>query len=822
LVVVIDGIDKHPSIGNLFQAIEQWATRVRELPQLKLIVSYSPTGQDIVPVMNRELFFSSTQSSKVGVPDIQAPPFTEEERKEAYEKYGGPLTAYGKLRQSALGALSYPLFMRLVTEAYRGAEVPPNPVFQALQRYCQRLIFDDPGRTALVDKLVDTMMEKGVRELSGRELQGEPGLREAYLSKQSPLWELKEEQVLSVHSRLRSVFPVRVGEVYVDFSMDRVFQFLLILRTIEKYGGTMQSFLETGLSRTLEAARQYPSLRSALVDLFAEVARSTESSDADKRLAFSRLCAASGHEPGGWIVNLLSDVLLALAGEAVLDPDDEPEKVGDPFLLVVDVMLRELGNEATERFSATATDLFVRGLWAAEIVLLRREAESPDLTEEHRFEVQNYLFVALKNHDRWEDAREYSDRNEALLRGLAGSVSIPAQLQARHLLNRFSVYYDKGDRRYALDLCQRANGIAKEHRLLQEEAASANNLGIAYVYFDRPSEAESILDEGIDAGEDRRIAGHNYLNRALVRMVRWQLHGGQFLSQAEEDVEKASERFQAIDYRQGILYADATGALIQMYKALALKASFLGGDVGEWSASAEYKNCVKKLEEARGRMESCLERARDELKEDWPNYGIQTNLALLHLWQPTPNLEQALAFATGAYELVDGKKNQDGAPSDPEGRSVASLVLARVLLDCKARLDRRKDEPGSVSLSRECFQGLKRISRRIVLEGEADGKGADAPDESRNIGDADALLPAAVWKLLETAERAFIRLEFYSAAARAAAGLIEAAPFLGKDPLEVEERREEHRNRIGSGEFPPDFARTFQPMDWKLLFLAEL
>jgi tetratricopeptide (TPR) repeat protein len=408
-------------------------------------------------------------------------------------------------------------------------------------------------------------------------MMAEPGLREAYLAEHSPFHELLDNQVLSVHRRPKWAFPASLDEEYVAFSMDRIFQFLLILRVFERYEGGMEEFLETGLPKIVEAARAYPSLRSGLVDLLAEVARNTQPTDAQKRRAFTQLCAVSDGGGDPWMRDLLSEVLLALADEAVYEAGESAQE-RDPFLLVIDLILGSLGERAAPLFSATVTALFVRALWEAAIILLRRQAESPDLGEALRFRVQNQLVVVLKNQDEWGDAQRYSDQNDEIL----PRIEDPA-LQARHWLNRFSVYYDLGRRPYALDLCERANRLAKAHHLPLEEAATANNLGIAYVYFDRPGDAVRVLSEGIAAARDSDIvAGHNYLNRGLVRMVEWQLRGGTALARAEEDIAEASRRFQATGYTQGILYGNASLGLIRMYEALKLKASFTGRPPAEW------------------------------------------------------------------------------------------------------------------------------------------------------------------------------------------------------------------------------------------------
>ena len=787
LVVILDGIDKHPNIGTMLRGVDQWVRTVSpDLPEVKLIATCSPTGldraQDAIAGLAFERYYAPVREILAGdsgvarLPAIHMSPFTEEELEEAYKKYqetdSKPITSYKDLRPGARRVLSHPLFMRLVTEAYKNEEVPSNPIsFQTLQKYCEAHIFGDRSRKAFVDSLVDTMLDLKVRELSGRQLSAEPRLREGYLGLDSSFDELLD-QVLSVQRRLKSQFPAPIEEEYIEFSMDRVFQFLLVVRMLDRHEGSPELFLTSGLVKALEAARDFPSLRSGLVDLLAEVARNSQAPRDQKALVFSRLCDSSNSGSDEWVMQLLSDVLFALADEAVDDESEQTEPAGaaearrehDPFRLVIDVGLENLGESAMPLFSATVEDLFRRALWGSAIVLLRQLADSRYLSELNRFKVQNQLVVVLKNQDQWPKAEDFSNRNDDLLQELENKGPVPPRLRTRHWLNRFSVLYDLGKRAEALRLCEQANHVAREHGFKIEEAATANNLGIAHVYFDHPRVAEEYLSRGIEAAGDHDIvAGHNYLDRGLVRMVQWQLHGGAALREAKKDIDEASKRFQKMEYAQGILYGHASKGLIHLYEALTLKPSFTATLVEEWPSHENYQACIDKFHEARVLMELGLGMAQ-QLGEDWPNYGIQADLALWHLQHPSPNLEEALKCATGAYDLVGG---EDGFDTDPEGTSIIAVVLARVLIE-------RKEDP------------------------------------------------ARSWKLLERAEREFTLLSFHSAAARAAAGLIEVASLIGKDPSEYEDLREKHRSHLNPDEFPCDFAEKFEPMDWKLLFLAEL
>jgi NACHT domain len=528
VVVIVDGIDKHPNILSMVRAIDQWVRVISaSLPELKVIATCSPTGLDRareeIAKLAVERYYAPVreilagESGAVRLPAIQMSPFTDDEREEAYKKYAEtdskPRTEYKDLKPGARRVLAHPLFLRLVAEAYKGEEVPPNPIsFQTLQKYCEPDIFADRNRKAFVDHLVDTMLDLKVRELSGQQLNADARLREAYLGSNPAFDQLVKAQVLAVYRRVKSQFPVPIEEEYVEFTMDRVFQFLLVVRLIERHQGSADIFLLTsGLPNALETAKEFPSLRSGLVDLLAEVARNPQTAEAQKESVLSRLCQLSADGSDNWVREFLSDLLFALADEAVEDhhtqaeADSGPEEqIHDPFRATVDVILANLGEAAMPLFSETVEDLFRRALWRPAIVLLLHLAEARNLSELNRFSVQNKLVVLLKNQDRWEMAQNFSNRNEELLQQIEKNGPVPARLRSRHWLNRFSVLYDLGKRKEALQLCEQANQIARADGLKLEHAATANNLGIAQIYFDHPALAEEHLTDGIAAAIARR------------------------------------------------------------------------------------------------------------------------------------------------------------------------------------------------------------------------------------------------------------------------------------------------------------------------------
>ena len=811
LVVVIDGLDKHPSVPRMIEAVDHWVRRTDGETGVRLVASCNSTGLDLaskeIAAMKYELYFTPARRLLAAgaddapeLPAVEMPPFTDEELSEAYERYREipgcqPTTLFAELEKNraAVSVMRHPLFMRLAVEAYNRTEIPQNPIsFQTLNIYCNRHIFAHPDRRAFVEALVDRMLEQKERELRASQMIDSPALRKAYLNGDgsSPFKRLLDDQVLVVNSRPVSAFPVEIEEASIGFSIDRVFQFLLILRAIHKFGGSLESLVHGGLEAMARYAADYPSLRAGIGDLVLDIAGDTKRKIYGNWEILSKACHLAETGVCEWMTGVFRDVFVTLAaGEG--GEQDEAEKSlvyeqRSPFEALRQFFLDHHLQLSIPLFFSVVDVLFERGLWRSAEILLVKLAESDGLPPGDLYRAYNRLVVCLKNSDEWERAEEYSDKADALLLTME---DVKPQVLAQHKLNRFSVLYDRGRRDEALALCEESHRIAEAHRLDLEFAASGNNLGIAYVYFDQGSKAERVLTEAIDAavggpsraavrGSQRdaryvRIAGHCYLDRSLVTMIRWQLGRGGDLAASERDAKEAFSRFQKLEYLQGVLYARASLGLIRFYEGRLKLEESRSSDEDEATRASEAAD--KLFQEALELMERSLAEA-EELGEAWPTYGAKTNLALFHLRCSKPNPERAVQYAAEAYrEVVDN--------ADPEGIGLISMVLARILLD----LD-ESSAPLAEAL-RTLQKGDLAETARSLLEGSRDQ--------------------------LET-------LGFRSAATLAAAGLIEVAERFGLNATLHQDERDRLRAGLSPDEFPADFGNRFEPVDWKFLFLAEL
>ncbi|MFH1465191.1 MAG: hypothetical protein ABIO70_12470 [Pseudomonadota bacterium] len=776
LVILLDGLDKHPRPAALLSAVQRWSRWAITKPvqgMTRLVVSSSPAGLDSAASelhgIDAELYFTPTRTvegrrgAQARLPTTPLGVFEPAELEDAYRRLAGgdrwrPQTDYQDLTEVARRVIRLPLLLRLVVEAYDGQQIPTNPIsMRTLSRYADTVIKDRAQRD-FTERLVDRMLAMSTRQVLASELQADPRLYDAYLdlSEASPFFALCRAQVLVVRRRVRT-FPTEVSEECVEFALDRVFQFLLLVRALRRHGIDGPDALCAHLPALVEHARTFPTLRAAVVDMLVEIL--SPPGTCAPAAVLGRLLDASLEANDGWMEQLLTDLAVPLASGAT----EDATRAEDAGAVVADLVHGLLSRAPTVGWRVL--DLAVDGLfreahWAAAVVLLRGASEHQHVEPRKRFELQNTLVRLTKNQDHWEEAKRYSDANEALLPSLMARGDLDPALEARHLLNRFSVLYDVGERGEAIRLCERAHAIASSHGLPLEQAAISNNLGIAYVYFDQPERAERVLSEGLSCGcVNEIVLGHLELDRGLVRLFRWEIEHGRrapdLLDAAERDVVQAHERFERAGYAQGILYGDATLGLIQQYRAELLRA-------GRGPGSADTAEIRRLFEAAEGAMERGRA-AAEQLGEEWPHYGILADQALWQRAQPEPNLAEAERQAREAHE----RAHDNG---DPEGTAITGMVLARILMDHTSE---------------------------------------------------ERLATAA--KKLEEAWQTLVELEFFSAAARACAGMMEVRALQGlpQDPWPA--RREDCRARLPAAyaAWAP-FAETFVPMDWKLLFLAEL
>ncbi len=759
LIVLVDGIDRHPSVGSMLQAIDNWIQDVRgEWLRVKVVATSTLVGlyrakQDGVSLHKDEyyapLLGMGSTACDDRLPFVLLPPFNKKDLKRAYKCYKknerySPRTDWESLPNAARRALTHPLFLRLAMEVYNQEQIPPDPISnKILFNYCQKYIFRNRDRATkiFVDRLVDMMLERRTRKIGLGEIASDPWVREAFLATgpTAPLNRLLDEQVLLQHHVEQPDNIALLPEEYVEFSLDMVFQYLLVNRAIARLGLNAEA-----ITLMAECAREFPSLRAGLIDLLRSLAKH------DSLEHFTELLDQSVAEfrirgVDGWVVSILSEVLVDLSDYVVGKDSGRLESVGKtragstgmpPVKEFVARLFRLDAELGIALVFKSVNVLFVQGRWRGALALLRLARRTNKLSQMERFYLNNRLVVLLKNMDHWDKARFHSDENEAVVQSEGSWNAIHQKDIVRHYLNRFSVLHDQGERVEAAVLCEKAFDRAKELRLFEELAAGANNLGVARILFDEVQRAEEHLNTGVhtSSGSDL-LKGHNYINRGLLRLLKAQLMGTD-LVEARQDIDAAIGGFQKLNYAQGILYGHLSLGLLLMHQE-------------DWNRSLE------EFEKS--------EMMAKRIGERWPKYVTWANKALWFYRNPRSELAKAMSHAKDAYEGAR-KINDD------EGIAFSGMILARILMD----------------------KGGEDLDRTYVV------------------------------RLLTSAEKNMNALEYHSPAALACAGLIEFAEMHQKNGKIWRQRREHHRAHLDPAIFPACFADKFEPMDWKCWFLAEM
>ncbi len=759
LIVLVDGIDRHPSVGSMMQAIDNWIRDVRgEWLRVKVVATSTLVGlyrakQDGVSLHNDEyyapLLGMGSTAGDDSLPFVLLPPFDKKDLKRAYKCYKknerySPRTDWESLPRAARRALTHPLFLRLAMEVYNQEQIPPDPISnKILFNYCQKYIFRNRDRATklFVDRLVDMMLEKRTRKVGLGEIASDPWLREVFLAAgpTAPLNRLLDEQVLLQHHLDQSDNIGLLPEEYVEFSLDMVFQYLLVNRAIARLGLNAEA-----ITLMAECAREYPSLRAGLIDLMRSLAKNN-SFEHFSELLDQSIAEFRTRGVDGWVVSILTEVLVDLSDYVVGKDPGGPESVGKtragstgalPLKEFAGRLFKLDADLGIALVFKSVNVLFVQGRWKGALALLRLARRTNKLSPTDRFYLNNRLVVLLKNMDLWDKARFHSDENEAVVQSEGCRGFIHQKDIVRHYLNRFSVLHDQGERVEAAVLCEKAFESARELNLFEELAAGANNLGIALILFDKVRRAEDHFSTGVhsSSGNDL-LTGHNCINRGLLRLLKAQLMGTD-LADARQDIDEAGSRFQKLNYVQGILYSHLSSGLLLMHQK-------------DWNRSLEEFDKSEMMAKRIG--------------ERWPKYVTWGNKALWFYRNPRCRLAEAMNHAKQAYE---------GACKihDDEGIALCGMILARILMD-----------KGGEDFDRSC-----------------------------------------VVRLLTAAEKKMNALEYHSPAALACAGLVELAEMHQKDSKIWRKRREYHRAHLDSDVFPADFADRFEPMDWKCWFLAEM
>lgn len=275
LVVIVDGVDKHPQSTELLRQLDDLVVRSEDFPWFKVVIAIAEVAYrnmraaGFIPAA-RDYYTTEKADGHVQreSAEIHLGPMTDEELVDAYEKYRrepglAPVTPFDELTDDVRNALRNPLFLRIAMEVFDSRRVPRRLLTaEVLLEYCNQKIFADKSRTYFCNRLVDLLFDNRWRELRLDALLDVAELRESVLnsSSDSAYVQLLDEQVIQeVQKRASAILP---PERTIAFTYDRLLEYLLLKRMVERYGTSPAALVEVG-----KQAESYLPLRGALAML---------------------------------------------------------------------------------------------------------------------------------------------------------------------------------------------------------------------------------------------------------------------------------------------------------------------------------------------------------------------------------------------------------------------------------------------------------------------------------------------------------------------------------------------------------------------------
>jgi tetratricopeptide (TPR) repeat protein len=280
LIIIVDGIDKHPQPAELLRQLDELIARSESLSWVKIIVSIGEVAYTAIRkagfVPTIRCYYSiavqhgGVQRESV---EISLGPMTDAELADAYEKYRrepgfSPTSPFDTLSDEVKNAIRNPIFLRIVMEVFNGRRIPRRVLTaEVLLEYCNKKIFSEVSRLFFINRFVDLLLDEHLTAANLDLLTQVPELRQAVLdsSPQSPYLQLLDEQVLE--EQLKRVSSILPPQRVVAFTYDRLLEYLVLNRIVEKMGTGAEV-----IARLSERARTYLPVRGALkMLLFARV-----------------------------------------------------------------------------------------------------------------------------------------------------------------------------------------------------------------------------------------------------------------------------------------------------------------------------------------------------------------------------------------------------------------------------------------------------------------------------------------------------------------------------------------------------------------------
>jgi len=274
-LLVVDGIDKHSQPSEILRQLDELIGRNEDQPWFKIILSIGVVaykairGTGFVPIVRHYY----TTRHKDGMteresPEIRLQRMRDQELEDAYRGYRkvtgfAPTSPFETLTDDIKNAIRNPLFLRIVMEVFDGRSIPSQILTaEVLLEYCNTKIFSDPKRLFFVNRFVDLLYSNEITAASFDSVSQCSELKEIILdgSPQSTYLQLLDEQVLVEESKqISSILPPKRS---IAFAYDRLFDYVLLNRLIEKHGISKEIIAELS-----EKSKNYMPLRGVLVIL---------------------------------------------------------------------------------------------------------------------------------------------------------------------------------------------------------------------------------------------------------------------------------------------------------------------------------------------------------------------------------------------------------------------------------------------------------------------------------------------------------------------------------------------------------------------------
>jgi tetratricopeptide (TPR) repeat protein len=690
LIVIVDAVDKHPQPGELLRQLDDLIARGRIVPFMKMIfsigeVTYGSLKKAGFTPSVRDYYSVAPEDARAMRESAEVPlgRMTDEELADAYERYRqdsgfSPTSPFKSLTEEVKNSIRNPLFLRVVMEVFNGRRIPRRVLTaEVLLEYCNKKVFSDAGRMFFITQFVDLLYDKQLTAVSFDTLVQCNELRPMLLdpSPKSPFLQLLDEQVLE--EQFKRVSAILPAQRTIAFTYDRLLEYLLLNRVVERYGVATESICALS-----ERANTYLPLRGVLKTLFVatvDEGRVPEVADSLR----------TGHS--GIMTLVGQEMLVELEHRSPSAPGATMTEVAtSPFGSLVDAIVSSSDMWSVRLGLESSKELRRLGLYRGAAFICERLMPLLDLAIEPEFAAEVRIALGKIRHilgDRPEALRLYQEAL-GLFRGTGnrdGEQAVLDEVGKIYLaLGDMSAAREHFEQSLKLDRHLVETNGTKEARI--GEAESFLNLARYHRMVGEPAKAlhyaEMAKQIFVDTGDKRQAAlaltemGQLYRRQGLLEMAR-QCHSEALVTHQQG----GNRRGIAADLRGLAATYHMVGAWSES-QSRQQSAQTIYQDIGDkegvadtWLAMGETYRWSGNMAEAAG----CYQRALDCFLEIGSNWGAMmclNNLGAVHC--EGGRAEEAIDLLKRAIVLQKDQLGEIGAPETLAYLSAATLQIGRV------------------------------------------------------------------------------------------------------------------------------------------------